>query len=57
MYDTVIIGGGPAGLAAAVSAKNEGLENVLVIERDGEAGAPQDSQQLLAQRKREAETF
>ncbi len=33
-YDIVIIGAGPAGLAAAVSAKKAGAEKVLIIERD-----------------------
>jgi len=37
-YDVVIIGSGPGGLAAAVAAKKEGAEDVLVIERDGELG-------------------
>jgi thioredoxin reductase len=32
--DLVIIGGGPAGLAAAVSAKKSGLDDILLIERD-----------------------
>lgn len=36
--DVVIIGGGPAGLAAAVSAKEAGSEKVLVIERNNELG-------------------
>jgi len=30
--DVVIVGGGPAGLAAAVSAKEEGAKKVLIIE-------------------------
>jgi thioredoxin reductase len=32
--DVAIIGGGPAGLSAAVSAKEQGAKDVLVIERD-----------------------
>ena len=32
--DVAIIGGGPAGLAAAVSAKEHGADKVLVLERD-----------------------
>jgi NADPH-dependent 2,4-dienoyl-CoA reductase/sulfur reductase-like enzyme len=36
--DLVIIGGGPAGLAAAVSAKQNGIEDILVVERDHALG-------------------
>ncbi len=38
MLDCIIVGGGPAGLAAAVSAFQNGVQNILVLERDVELG-------------------
>ena len=37
-HDIVIIGGGPAGLAAAVSAYDAGCRDVLILERDDRLG-------------------
>ncbi len=37
-HDIIIIGGGPAGLAAAVSARENGVEDVLILEREKELG-------------------
>ncbi len=37
-YELVIIGGGPAGLAAAVAAHNAGITDILILERDNELG-------------------
>lgn len=37
-YDLIIIGGGPAGLAAAVAAREAGVEKLLILERDKELG-------------------
>ncbi|QSX07963.1 FAD-dependent oxidoreductase [Alkalibacter rhizosphaerae] len=34
IYDIIVVGGGPAGLAAAVTAYEAGVEKILVVERD-----------------------
>ena len=36
--DVAVIGGGPAGLAAALSAKKEGARDVVIVERDSSLG-------------------
>ncbi len=36
--DIVIIGGGPAGLAAAIAAREAGIKSILILERDSELG-------------------
>ncbi|WP_251861989.1 FAD-dependent oxidoreductase [Clostridium sp. Marseille-Q2269] len=36
--DLVIIGGGPAGMAAAISARNQGIDNILILEREDTLG-------------------
>jgi len=33
-YNLVVIGGGPAGMAAALAAKKDGVEDILILERD-----------------------
>lgn len=37
-YDVIVVGAGPGGLAAAIAAKKNGAEDVLIIERDAELG-------------------
>ena len=36
--DLVIVGGGPAGLAAAIAAREAGVEDLVILERDARLG-------------------
>ena len=38
MTDLVIIGGGPAGMSAAVAAYENGVRDILILERDESLG-------------------
>ena len=38
MTDLVIIGGGPAGMSAAVAAFDSGIQDIIIIERDKRLG-------------------
>lgn len=37
-YDVLIVGAGPAGLATAIELKKQGIKNILVVDRESEAG-------------------
>ena len=48
MFDAAVIGGGRAGLAVVISAYDNGVKDVLVVEREEKLGG--DSQSMYSQR-------
>lgn len=46
--DVVIIGGGPAGLAAAVELHKQGIRNMIILEREAMLGGIRASASMTA---------
>ncbi len=38
IYDLIVIGGGPAGMGAAIRAKGNGVKDILILERQSDLG-------------------
>ena len=37
-HELIIVGGGPAGLAAAIAAREAGVSDILILEREQQSG-------------------